>query len=267
MRDGSSAFAMSANVIGRREPPLRLTKRDWTRWILPGRTGTGRSSPSEVSPETAVTLKAYVPTLRGAVSANVTSAPPPASAENGAEVPAAGSPNSDEAPALVAASRISIVTRPDILEADALLTTTFSCAPSDSRRNRGTYGRTMRSLKLFASFSREPAFRSRVTAWTQTFHEVTESGTVNSIAALPAGSASKCGIQIAVSAKLDRNSPVGAAGGTGAGEAAASALLATPPAASRACADAIGASAVTATPSFSITAPPGPRRRPGPPMP
>src|SRR5438093_11095180 len=121
----------------------------------------------------------------------------------------------------------------------------------------------MRSLKLFDSFSSDPAFRSRVTARTQTFHEVTESGTVNSIEAEPLASVRRCGIQKAVSAKLPRNS-------TGAAGAAASALAgAALSAASPAGAPAtIPDSAATVTASFSARLPDGPGipgRRPGPP--
>ena len=81
------------------------------------------------------------------------------------------------------------------------MTTTFRSARSPSRRNRGTYGRTIRSLTLRASFCTEPAFRSFVTAWTQTFHDVTESGTVNSIEAEPSAPVRSCGFQKAVSEK------------------------------------------------------------------
>ncbi len=97
------------------------------------------------------------------------------------------------------------------------MTTTFSSARSPSRRKRGTYGRTISSLTLFVSFVSEPALRSRVTAWTQTFQEVTESGTVNSIAAEPSGPVSRCGFQKAVSEKFERSavagSPAAAIGG------------------------------------------------------
>src|SRR5262249_867336 len=264
IREASSAFARSSKVRVLFEPSLRLTNRDWTRCIRPGRTGTGRSSPSEAPPDTAGTVKAYGPTPRGAASANATSAPPPASAEKAAEVPPAGRPKSEETFALESVSRISIVTRPDIFAAEALLTTTLSCARSASRRNRGTYGRTIRSLTLWASFSTEPAFRSRVTAWTQTFQDVTESGTVNSIAADPEESVRRCGIQKAVSAKLPRSSTNAAAGGAGAGEATAPV-----PCSARmdiACGSpgpaAVGTVALEITASDRI-----PPRRPGPPSP
>src|ERR1700693_622243 len=93
----------------------------------------------------------------------------------------------------------------------------------------------MSSLTLFASFLTEPAFQSRVTAWTKTFHDVTESGTVNSIEAEPSGSVSNCGRQKAVSA----NSLRSVTGAVGAG-ATASALLSSQ---SRSAATAFGAGA------------------------
>ncbi len=45
----------------------------------------------------------------------------------------------------------------------------------------------MRSLTVFVSASTDPPRRSFVTAWTKTLHDVTESGTVNSIDAEPSG--------------------------------------------------------------------------------
>ena len=51
---------------------------------------------------------------------------------------------------------------------------------------------------------REPPRRSLVTAWTHTFHDVTESGTVNSIVAEPSAPVRSCGCQNAVSEKLLR---------------------------------------------------------------
>src|SRR5439155_18493988 len=67
----------------------------------------------------------------------------------------------------------------------------------------------MRSLKLCASFCRLPPSRPRVAACTQTFHEVTESGTVNSKPAEPSASVLSCGCQNAVSANSLRSSTCG----------------------------------------------------------
>ena len=59
----------------------------------------------------------------------------------------------------------------------------------------------------------EPDFRSRVIAWTHTFHDVTESGTWNSMTAEPSASVSSCGFQKAVSEKSLRSTGVGEAAG------------------------------------------------------
>ncbi len=66
---------------------------------------------------------------------------------------------------------------PDIAAAEALWTTIRSDAASPSRKKRGTYGRTMRSLTLRASRRKPPEAKSFVRACTHTFHDVTESGT------------------------------------------------------------------------------------------
>ncbi len=60
----------------------------------------------------------------------------------------------------------------------------------------------MRSFTVRVSFSAEPPRRSFVTAWTKTFHDVTESGTVNAIVAEPSAPVRRCGCQNAVSEKL-----------------------------------------------------------------
>ena len=119
------------------------------------------------------------------------------------------SPKSASALAFVTVSRMSSVTFPDMPLSEALLTTTFSSARSPSRRKRGTYGRTINSLTLFVSFVSAPALRSFVTAWIQTFQDVTESGTVNSIEADPSGPVSRCGFQNAVSEKFERSAVAG----------------------------------------------------------
>jgi len=66
-------------------------------------------------------------------------------------------------------------------------------------------------LTLRASFLRDPEERSRVIACTQTFHEVTESGTSYSKVTEPSVPVSSCGWKKAVSEKLLRNA-TGAAG-------------------------------------------------------
>ncbi len=54
MRDGSSDFAMSAKVSVRRSPPRSAANLDCASCMRPGRTGTGRRSPSDRSPAMAV---------------------------------------------------------------------------------------------------------------------------------------------------------------------------------------------------------------------
>ncbi len=142
------------------------------------------------------------------------SAPPPAAAENGCVACSRVRPKRARALSLVSVSRMSSVTRPERPFVDALLTTIFSSARSPSRRKRGTYGRTIRSLTLRVSFWIEPAFRSFVTACTKTFQDVTESGTVNSIEAVPSAPVRRCGFQKAVSAKLLRRGTAASAGAT-----------------------------------------------------
>ena len=63
----------------------------------------------------------------------------------------------------------------------------------------------MSSLTVRASFSSVPPVRSRVTPWTKTRHPVTESGTVNSTAAVPSAPVRRWGCQKAVSEKFDRS--------------------------------------------------------------
>ena len=48
-----------------------------------------------------------------------------------------------------------------------------------------------------------------MTAWTKTFHDVTESGTVNAIVAEPSAPVRRCGCQKAVSEKLLRTTGAG----------------------------------------------------------
>ena len=63
-----------------------------------------------------------------------------------------------------------------------------------------------------------------MTAWTQTFHAVTESGTVNSMTAVPSGPVRRLGRQKAVSEKSLRRTAAGwGSGGAVAGATAASA--------------------------------------------
>src|ERR1700693_3138651 len=115
----------------------------------------------------------------------------------------------------------------------------------------------MSSLTLFASFLTEPAFQSRVTAWTKTFHDVTESGTVNSIEAEPSGSVSNCGRQKAVSA----NSLRSVTGAVGAGATASALLTSQSPSPATAIGPAAGiasgASPITVTASAWYATPPG----------
>ena len=59
-------------------------------------------------------------------------------------------------------------------------------------------------MTLFVSLLSAPPRRSFVTACSQTFHDVTESGTVNSIEAEPSAPVRSWGLQNAVSAKLLR---------------------------------------------------------------
>ncbi len=154
--------------------------------MRPGRTGTGRSSPSEKSPGDRRRLDGVGadPLGRRRAGRSRRRRRRRAAGTDASPSPRVR-PNRSRALALVSVSRMSSVTSPDIAAAEALLTTTFSCAASPSRRKRGTYGRTIRSLTLWVSLWIEPAVRSRVTAWTQTFHEVTESGTLNSMTAEP----------------------------------------------------------------------------------
>ena len=185
MRVGSSVLAMSSNRSSRVLPSLSVANRDWTRCIRPGRTGSGRSSPSESAPLLATTLKATVPTRAGAASGKTTGVPPPASTLNARAGTVAGSPNAGARFSPVRGSVISSVTSPASAVVPALLTITRRSALSPSRKKRGRYGRTMRSLTLFVSASSVPPARSRVTPWTKTRQLVTESGTVNSIVAVP----------------------------------------------------------------------------------
>ena len=64
----------------------------------------------------------------------------------------------------------------------------------------------MRSLTDFVCASSVPPARSRVTPWTKTRQPVTESGTVNSIVAVPSAPVRRWGCQKAVSAKFVRSS-------------------------------------------------------------
>ena len=153
-----------------------------------------------------MTLKATVPTRAGAASGKTTGVPPPASTLNARAGTTAGSPNAGARFSPVTGSVISSVTSPVSAAVPALLTMTRRSAVSPSRKKRGRYGRTMRSLTLFASASSVPPSRSRVTPWTKTRQLVTESGTVNSIVAVPSAPVSRCGCQKAVSAKFERSS-------------------------------------------------------------
>jgi hypothetical protein len=185
MRVGSSVFAMSSNFSSRVFPSLSVANRDWTRCIRPGRTGSGRSSPSDRAPDRATTLNATVPTRAGALSANVTALPPPGLTVKARGGTLAGSPKAGARFSPVTGSVISSVTSPVASFSPALLTMTRSSAWSPSRKNRGRYGRTMSSFTDFASASSVPPARSRVTPWTKTRQLVTLSGTVNSTAAVP----------------------------------------------------------------------------------
>ena len=129
---------MSSKVRVRFSPPRRAAKRDCASCMRPGRTGTGRSSPSEKSPADAVTRNAYAPARRGAEIRKTASAPAPGFAVKAAAAESAVSPKADSALAFVSVSRMSSVTRPESGRSDALLTTTFSSAASPSRRKRGT---------------------------------------------------------------------------------------------------------------------------------
>ena len=190
-----------------------MTNRDWTRCIRLGRTGSGRSSPSERSPDVAVTLNATVLTPGGTERWYVRLVPPPAGTATARRASAAPRPKRGERSSFVSGSRSWKAIVPFSSPAEALLTTTFRSATSPSRRKRGTYGRTISSLTLFVSFFSEPARRSFVTAWSQTFQDVTESGTANSIDAEPSGPVRSCGAQNAVSAKLLRSAGASVAGG------------------------------------------------------
>ena len=181
-----------------------VTKRDCTRCIRPGRTGSGRTSPSDRSPAVATALKATVARPFGAVTGNVRFVPPPAGAVNARDAASAARPNAGSRLFPVEGSVISNASVPLRGFADALFTTTLISARSPSRRKRGTYGRTMRSLTVFVSASTDPPRRSFVTAWTNTLHDVTESGTVNSMDAEPSAAVRSCGCQNAVSEKLLR---------------------------------------------------------------
>ena len=111
------------------------------------------------------------------MTGNVRFVPPPAGAVNAFVAASAARPNSGRRLFPDDGSVISNVSVPLRGFADALFTTTLISALSPSRRNLGTYGRTMRSLTVFVSASTAPPRRSFVTAWTNTLHDVTESGT------------------------------------------------------------------------------------------
>ncbi len=83
------------------------------RCMRPGRTGRGRSSPSLVSPDVAVTLKATVPTLTGAVMGKVRLVPPPFFTVKGSLAEAAARPNCGRRLSLVSGSRMSKVRTPE----------------------------------------------------------------------------------------------------------------------------------------------------------
>src|SRR2546423_1716926 len=83
----------------------------------------------------------------------------------------------------------------------------------------------MRSFTLRVWVRTEPARRSLVMAAAHTFHDVTESGTVNSKPTVPSGPVRSCGSQKAVSLKLLRR---GTAAGGGGGGAAGAALATFP---------------------------------------
>ncbi len=185
MRLGSSALARSSKRSSRVRPCLSVANRDWTRCIRPGSTGSGRSSPSARAPLLAMTLKATVPTRAGAASGKTTGVPPPGSTLNACGGTCAARPKAGARFSPVAGSVISSVTSPASGAVPALLTMTRRSALSPSRKNRGRYGRTMRSLTVFVSASSVPPARSRVTPWTKTRQLVTESGTTNSIVAVP----------------------------------------------------------------------------------
>ena len=207
---GSSFFARSSKRRVFLSLFLSVTNRDCTRCIRPGRTGTGRSSPSETSPAVAVTLNAAFLRPLGAVTRNVRFVPPPGFTVNGFCASASPTPNAAFRLVFRSGSRMSSASVPESGLSDALFTTTLIAALSPSRRKRGTYGRTMRSFTVRVSFSAEPPRRSFVTAWTKTFHDVTESGTVNEIVAEPSAPVRRCGCQNAVSEKLLRRAAGGA---------------------------------------------------------
>ena len=159
-----------------------------------------------------MTLNAIWPTFAGVTIGKVRFVPPPAGAVNGLPFASSGlRPNVSRIDFSVPASMMSNERLPESSLSEALFTTTFRSALSPSRRKRGRYGRTIRSFTVFASLVAEPDLRSLVIACTQTFHDVTESGTENSIDADPSPPVTRCGCQNAVSLKSLR-SWIGASG-------------------------------------------------------
>src|SRR5713226_1294728 len=77
----------------------------------------------------------------------------------------------------------------------------------------------MRSFTLRVCARTAPARRSEVTAAAHTFHDVTESGTVNSKPTVPSAPVRSCGSQKAVSLKLLRRGAAADGGGGGGADA------------------------------------------------
>ena len=138
IRVGSSSFFRSSKTITRRSLSLSVTKRDWIRCMRPGSRGMGRSSPSEMFPERAITLKATRPTRMGVLMGKDRLVPPPAFTVNGCWVAFfLERPNSERRLFSVSGSMMSKSTWPLSSSSEALLTTTLMVAWSPSRRKRG----------------------------------------------------------------------------------------------------------------------------------
>ena len=95
-------------------------------------------------------------------------------------------------------------TLPTCRVADWLLTFTVNSSTSPSRKNRGGFGCTIKSLAVTTLSSSDPdrICLSWAKAWN--FHFVRASGIVNSIRTVPDSSAIRCGKKNAVSRKFDR---------------------------------------------------------------
>ena len=95
-------------------------------------------------------------------------------------------------------------TVPVCRSADWLVTLTVNSSTSPSRRNRGGFGWTIRSLAVTALSCSKPLRSCASWAKPRNFHSVSASGMVNSIFTSPSASAIRCGKKKAVSFRFLR---------------------------------------------------------------